>query len=339
MARRAGPGPSERLLYLYTVLHHAIPDGGLSFNRLRSLYYDLISDYGGTIPSEAALKRMIYRDIASLEEMGIGIDRPVYGSSRYCLTEHYLPKLPAETAATLYTSMLLYRNTLLDQSTEAARREIERAFFRNVPDRSKRLQERVYVLGDTLAEPRKFGDNLGMLIRAVAEGVRMEVDYINTEGEESWRVLDPVGLVCKRSVWYLIARKPKASDYRTYRVDQMQSIKILEREPFPYPADFDLREHIGSSWGVFCNDPVQRVRLKFAPRVASRVKNLCYHPSQELIAEFEDGSVILEFHVCGLIEMVSWILQWGTQVEVLEPEELREQVLSAATAISRIYEN
>ena len=335
--KQTGPHNKERLLYLYTTLHQAIPDGGLSFERIQSMYRSLIDDYGGAQPKSNTLKRMIYRDLSDLEQMGIGIDRPSTGSERYCLKEYYLPKLPPEEASTLYTSMLLYQGTLLDHSIEATRQEIERAFFKNIPERSRRLQERVYVVGNTLADPRQFEDYLGIIIRAITEEFRIEIDYINNQGEKSRRILEPVGLVYKRSVWYLIARQPDSSDFRTFRVDQIRGIFTRERDIFEYPQDYNLREHIGSSWGVFCNDPVQRVRLHFSPRVAMRVKNLRYHHSQRLVTELEDGSVVMEFQVCGLIEMHSWILQWGKQVEVLEPMALREQIQKAAQDILAVY--
>ncbi|HHW61429.1 MAG TPA: WYL domain-containing protein [Syntrophomonadaceae bacterium] len=335
--RKKSPHNKERLLYLYTTLHQAIPDGGLSFERIQSMYRSLIDDYGGEQPKNNTLKRMIYRDLNDLEQMGIGIERPSTGSERYCLKEYYLPKLPPEEASTLYTSMLLYRGTLLDHPIEATRQELERAFFRNIPERSRRLQERVYVVGNTLADPRQFEDYLGLIIRALTEEFRIKIDYRNNQGEESRRLLEPVGLVYKRSVWYLIGRQPENSAFRTFRVDQIRGITPRERDIFEYPQDFDLREHIGSSWGVFCNDPVQRVRLHFSPRVAMRVKNLRYHHSQRLVAELEDGSVVMEFEVCGLIEMHSWILQWGNQVEVLEPMELREQIQKAARDILAVY--
>ena len=119
--------------------------------------------------------------------------------------------------------------------------------------------------------------------------------------------------------------------------DQIISIK-LTNIMFEFPANFSLEEHIGSSWGVFTNDEVQPVKLRFSPAVASRVKNLRYHRSQEVLEELPDGSVIISLEVCGLIELKSWLLQWGKEVEVLGPFYLRQQLLEAAREIVQIYE-
>ena len=88
---------------------------------------------------------------------------------------------------------------------------------------------------------------------------------------------------------------------------------------------------------MFCNDTVQRVRLRFSPEVAARVKKLRYHPTQQIVEETADGAVIVQFDVCGLVEMQSWIMQWGKQVEVLQPAFLRKRILAQALSVAQLY--
>lgn len=330
------PKLAERLLYLYWCLHNAIPDGGMTFDTMMDVYMELFRDGGGRVPKADSLRRMIYRDMKEFEKLKIWIDRSE-STKKYCLRDQYLPKLSPDSAATVYVSMLLYRDTLLDQATLGAKEQIEKAFFKGFPERSQLLNERIYVLGDTLANPQEFGNILGKLIQAVGDCLRIKIGYINNEGEKSERVVEPLGLVSKRNVWYLIARKEGSSEVRTFRVDQITSLSVRDSEKFIYPPEFSLAEHIGCSWGVYHNDQIETVRLKFSPKVAFRVKNLNYHPSQRIAEECADGSVILEFEVCGLLEMQSWLMQWGTEVEVLAPVELREGLLRIAQGIVEKY--
>lgn len=332
------PNRVERLLYLYYFLHNAIPDGGLTFDAINNIYLKLFSACGRCLPKVDSLRRMIYRDMDDFRKLEIGIQLSA-NTKKYCLCDKYLPKLTPDSAATVYVSMLLYRDTLLDQATLGAKEQFEKAFFKGFPEHSKLLNERVYVLGDTLANPQEFGNTLGKLIRTVLESFRIKIAYINNEGEELDRLVEPLGLVCKRNVWYLIARKVDNNEYRTFRVDQILNLSVRDSEKFYYPPDFSLAEHIGCSWGVFNNDQVETVRLKFSPQVAFRVKNLHYHSSQRIAEECTDGSVILEFELCGLVEMQSWILQWGEQVEVLEPAELRGEIVRIARNIVDKYKS
>ena len=65
--------------------------------------------------------------------------------------------------------------------------------------------------------------------------------------------------------------------------------------------------------------------MRFAPAVASRVLEATWHPSQRVERE-PDGSLVWRATVAGTIEIRLWILQWGADVEVLEPPELRADV-------------
>lgn len=328
---------AERLLYLYNHLFEAIPYGGVSAPDLLERYTYLLEQSGSPLPTRAAVRRSLQRDLERLEMYGIQIERPATGSKKYCLKQAFLPKLSPESTAVLYVSTLLHRDTLLTGAIDKIRNKMESSFYKGMVERARLLKERIHVLGDTLANPEQFESFLGLIFMAVSESFQLSMDYINNEGQSSARVVEPLGLVCKRGVWYLIARQADDREIRTFRVDQVQHLVGRELDKFEYPPDFSIRDHIGSSWGVYCNDPDQTVCIRFSKKVAQRVKNLHYHPSQQIMAEEEDGSIILQFQVCGLIEMQSWLLQWGSEAEVLEPQSLRKNMARAAKNILRLY--
>lgn len=338
-ATESRPPLAERLIYLYNHLHSTSIHGGVSLKALINNYQALLEQYSSDLPKPESIKRSLQRDLSKLESFGILLDRPSTGSpnKKYRLKQEYLPKLSPESAAMLYVSTLLYRDTLLNNAISAVKDTMESSFYKGMPERAKLLKERIYVLNDTLSDAAQFGSNLGSLIRAVGESFHIKIEYINNNGKASARVLEPLGLVCKRSVWYVIARQTTNGEIRTFRVDQIKSLFCRESSKFAYPPDFSLSAYIGSSWGVFCDDPVQTVRLRFSPHVAQRVRKLCYHPSQQVVEESPDGAVILEFKVCGLIEMRSWLMQWGDQVQVISPASLRKQVKELAQSVVALY--
>ena len=73
--------------------------------------------------------------------------------------------------------------------------------------------------------------------------------------EASTRELDPLGLVCKAGVWYLVARR--ADDLRTYRVSRVQSVVLLD-EHFERPVDFDLAWYWSESVTAYEAQPRRR---------------------------------------------------------------------------------
>ena len=65
--------------------------------------------------------------------------------------------------------------------------------------------------------------------------------------------------------------------------------------------------------------------LRFVPAVAPRVAETTWHPTQVVERE-ADGSLAWRATVSGTIEIRSWILSWGPDVEVLAPAALRAEV-------------
>jgi predicted DNA-binding transcriptional regulator YafY len=327
----------ERVIFLYTSLFEAVEDGGLTFEQIRNRYEELME----TPRSSTALKRMIYRDITllseSLPDRHAGLRRPEGGNKKYCLNLDYIPRLMPESAAAVYLGMTLLKDTVMDEPVAYAQKEIGKAYLKKQGKNINVFRQRFYSVKDTLAEPKKFGKTFRALVKAVLESYCIRMVYEKITGERLDRLVEPLGMLCKRGVWYLIARNQGAKEIRIYRVDQIFKVYPRDRERFEYPRDFTVESYVGDSWGVYSDDEVRRVTLKFSPEVAPRVKNLCYHRSQSIAEECPDGSVVLEFNVCGHVELVSWILQWGHQVEVIEPEDLRERVREMALAIAERY--
>jgi len=79
------------------------------------------------------------------------------------------------------------------------------------------------------------------------------------------------------------------------------------------------------------------VRLKFSPEIARLMEETIRHPSQ-ILEKQVDGSVIMTLEVFYTYELVTWILGWDEKVEVLEPVELRKEVLRNAKAMVNIYQ-
>ena len=90
------------------------------------------------------------------------------------------------------------------------------------------------------------------------------------------------------------------------------------------------------AWDIIADQPPVEVVLRFAPDVATRVREATWHPSQRVEVE-PDGSLLWRATVAGTIEIRLWILQWGADVEVLEPPALRDDVTDTLARALRRY--
>ena len=123
---------------------------------------------------------------------------------------------------------------------------------------------------------------------------------------------------------------------RTLKVERIQRVEMT-RESYEIPLDFDPRELLADAWGIWYteSEPVDVV-LKFHPRVAQRVSETRWHRSQEE-TELPDGSLLWRAKVAEPQEMLPWVRGWGSDVEVLEPEELRSALKREARRLAQLY--
>ena len=135
---------------------------------------------------------------------------------------------------------------------------------------------------------------------------------------------------------YVIAYCHHARSLRTFKIERIESTHLTS-EPYVIPPDFDANAFLGSSWGIVVEGEVKKIRLRFGPGIARIMEETIWHPSQVLEPR-SDSSVIMTLRVTDTVELCSWILGWGEKVEVLEPEELRQEIIETAKAMLEVYE-
>ena len=142
----------------------------------------------------------------------------------------------------------------------------------------------------------------------------------------SQRVLDPLGLVAKGSIWYLVARID--GDFRSYRVSRIREATILD-EAFVRPENFDLAEFWDSSSVRFKERlPRFEVVIRASQPVVDWLRRMIRFGG---IDEVSADRVRMHFDAEEVAKTV--LLGVGDQIEVLEPDSLRQSIFVAARNI------
>ena len=103
--------------------------------------------------------------------------------------------------------------------------------------------------------------------------------------------------------------------------------------------DFDIREHLLPSFGVYLTDgPLRTIKVHFAPAVARYVQESEWH-ERLILTRQRDGSLLAEIPLASTEEFCSWILSFGRKAVVLEPEELRREIAEELRASLSAYES
>jgi predicted DNA-binding transcriptional regulator YafY len=177
---------------------------------------------------------------------------------------------------------------------------------------------------------------LPRLQEAIWQECKLRLTYQRGDGAGVERLVDPLGLVAKGSVWYLVAAVE--GEMRTYRVSRVQEAAITG-EPCIRPPDFDLAAYWAESSANFkANLPRYLATVRVAPAIIPHLGFLGRFARIEHISPPDgDGwaNVSLRFDVAE--EACAYVLGFGDQIEVLEPPELRDRVIQLAEAVVAFY--
>jgi predicted DNA-binding transcriptional regulator YafY len=275
--------------------------------------------------------RTIYRDIDSLIEAGVPVVGEAGTHGGYHLLEGYRTRL---TGLTLEEAQSLSLTGVpaaaaalgLAGNAAAARLKLMAAIHPAARDSAERARQRIHL------DPTPWGSTgnpdpwLPRLHQAVWDDRLIRIRYATAPRGFP---VSPLGLVCKGTNWYLVARR--GTDYRTYRVSRIQDV-TLTGTIFERPADFDLVRHWHDASSAYAETfPRTVVRLRLRGDAVTRARwvqarsRTMSDPGRhgwvdaELVLEDEDNAL-------AVIRLL------GTEVIVLEPGTLRRKAVTAAQA-------
>lgn len=171
--------------------------------------------------------------------------------------------------------------------------------------------------------------------KAIGRQCRVKISYYTKMREaETERLIDPYVITFRGSAWYLIAYCHVRQAVLLFRMDRIKEVKETS-ESFVMLSGFSAQEYFNGSWLVERGESIH-VKLRFLPEAARWVKTEQFHSSQR-IKECNDGTIIFEATVNGRREISRWILGYGSEVEVLEPDELRIYLIEQVAQMVKLY--
>jgi predicted DNA-binding transcriptional regulator YafY len=176
---------------------------------------------------------------------------------------------------------------------------------------------------------------LGVLRGAAAEARRVRLQYRDRSGALTDRLVDPLGLVAKAGIWYLVAREAEKG-YRTFRAERIAGAQVLP-ERFTRPPDFDLDAHwrgsIASLEGRAATQETFDVMLAMRPETVER--HAPYLQMEMVGQDGADALVRLRFPMRELA--IYHVLALGADVRIVEPYGFADAIVACArAAIARL---
>jgi CRISPR-associated endonuclease/helicase Cas3 len=136
---------------------------------------------------------------------------------------------------------------------------------------------------------------------------------------------------------YLIGHSDHVNALRSYKIERIVTAVADHDQTYTIPKEFPGLEILRNAWSIMTGETTQRVVLRFRDeKVKRRVLETNWHPSQDCREE-ADGSLLWWVDVADTTDMKPWIRSWGSDVEVVEPDVLRESIKSHIYAAVQTY--
>jgi len=174
---------------------------------------------------------------------------------------------------------------------------------------------------------RKFDlDHFQEVGSALVRRKRLIIEYQSrSKDENTKREISPQRLIYYRDNWYLDAWCHVKNALRSFSVDVIKLVELLDIEAINIDEN-ELNAELGAGYGIFAGKNVQWALLKFSADKAKWVVQEKWHPQQEGILE-ADGSYLLRFPFSDIRELIMDILKYGASVSVIEPKSLKDAII------------
>lgn len=285
-------------------------------------------------------RRTAYRIRETLEELGF----PLYddtsnfdGKKRYRFEESYLKKLPnlniPELNLTLSELIALYfirGNGKLFSGTDIER-NIESAYTKLdafMPEGLAKNLEKVKTLFVSYSKFTKDYSDKQEIIETITDAIfRQQTCLVEYHSFYDDKIkgfkIDPLKFFEREGGLYLFVRATTYGHIRVLAVERINKLTKTEAT-FSQPEDFDADALLENAFSIVYDEPIE-VKIRFSADMARYIKERRWAKEQTIIDE-PDGSIIMQMKTSGWMDVQKWILSFGSDAELLEPSELREEM-------------
>ena len=285
-----------------------------------------------------ANRKTLYDDLEALRTFGLDlIAVKGRGTGYYVASRDFeLPELKLLVDSVQSSKFITHKKTLsLIRKIEGLTSVHEAQLLQRqvyVHDRVKTMNESVYYNVDEIS---------GAITRD--RGIRFR--YFDYGPDKSrvyrrggaWYLVSPFSLMWDNENYYLLGWDEEAEALRHYRVDKMERITARNeaRQGKDAFAKVDMSAYSRQVFGMF-GGAVRPVRLRFAKRLAGAV--IDRFGRESILSPDGEEHFTLTAPVAVSPLFYAWILGFGSEAEILGPEEVRNGLRQYLREVQKLYE-
>ena len=182
--------------------------------------------------------------------------------------------------------------------------------------------------------------HLPTIMQALENNEALNISYIVKSDTEArnFRV-EPYALRNHDNRWYLLGRNRDYEFLQLYSLHKICNVEIIGNDKFELPKSFDAATFFSNFYGVEISQNLkpQKIKLRVCEHIAEIFRDKPFHSSQKEVGS--DGRFTdFEYKLIVSHDVVRTILSFGSDIEVLDDDNLRLKLLLQAVALKKTYE-
>ena len=193
--------------------------------------------------------------------------------------------------------------------------------------------------GHFISDNNKLTDVFEEIMEAIARRLKIKIKYYSPyKNEFSSRIIWPLHLHNHGGSWFMLGFDENKNNCRLFSLNRISEIEI-KQEKFEAPENFEkdgfAEDHVKRCFTRQLGK-LYRVKIKFDSYQSRWIKEQYWFKDQKS-RESKNGEITLEFEVSELEELRRWIMQYGSHVEVLAPDKLKDLIREEIKKMKEIY--
>lgn len=281
-------------------------------------------------------RKSVYSDIELLIRYGMGIERSGTGKhTGYYLAERNfeLPELKLLADAVACSRFITQKKSeqLIEKLTKLGSRYDAGELRRNVIvyDRIKNGNEQIYYTVDAIR-------------LAISEKKKLSFYYFDYDRRKNKiyhndgapMEISPYALCWREDNYYVVGYYPKRMVVTNFRVDKMERAQTLDETQTEPPDEFRLAEYTKKRFGMFSGEDT-RITLRVHNSLSGVIFDRFGHDITVSIDDEEHFIINQPVTVSPIL--FGWLFQFGDKIEIISPENVREQFLEQLGAVRKKY--
>ncbi len=215
-------------------------------------------------------------------------------------------------------------------------------------DQARTREKSTYIEYSHKCNNEEIFISIDTLRQAIESGKKVTLHYISRQLGEGRHIVpreknfkvSPYALIWTDDHYYLVCNNEKYDNLMHLRLDRMKSVTVTEEncrhfsECSNYTEIFNIADYVSKSFNMFVGEQAE-IELRCSEKILEQIIDRF---SENIhIIERENGRFAFRTKALVSDGLVSWILQYGGDIEIISPPELRGMIKEKIQEVAKLY--